>query len=183
MADLECKRSVCKALWSAVKKKNLEDLESRAASRGLEVVRVWRAPRGDGFKAVAARITVNSKRVLVVAFRSTQGMEEWLEYPEEYLDRPFLPHNEQDPDEDMEVFSVWSDTLDEVSPAYCLRNKHGLSTIPACRSRVSCVSCVSLEITRLPSFSSWVQRRSRLFVAPPSTRCAACLRTCTTGSF
>lgn len=116
MPSLGFKRTVCRELCRAVREESFEDLEAGAAKHGLRVEQAWRAPSGQGFKAAAARFTVDGEDVLVVAFRSTFGNDEWLEYPQKYWKRKFLPHDGKERDTDLKVFTVWSETLDEVSP-------------------------------------------------------------------
>lgn len=65
-----------------MKEIELKGLCSKARASGLRVDQAWAAPKGQGFKAVAARFMVDSEEVLVVAFRSTFGSDEWIEYPQ-----------------------------------------------------------------------------------------------------
>lgn len=111
---LEFKRQACRALCWAVKEPTLEGLEAHASRAGLKLQQAWRAPRGEGFKAAAARFIVDSEDVLVVAFRATFGNDEWLEYPQKYWKNRFIPHDGCPPGTNLKVFSVWSLTLDEV---------------------------------------------------------------------
>lgn len=90
---LEYKRSVTRALCWAVKEPTLESLEDHAARHGLKVVQAWKAPRGEGFKAAAARLVFDGDEVLIVAFRATFGNDEWLEYPQKYWKQRFMPHD------------------------------------------------------------------------------------------
>lgn len=82
VTNLDTKGKICRSLCSAVKEIELEGLCSKARALGLRVDQAWAAPRGQGFKAVAARFMVDSEEVLVVAFRSTFGSDEWIEYPQ-----------------------------------------------------------------------------------------------------
>lgn len=90
---LEFKRSITRALCWAVKEPTLEALEDHAARHGLKVVQAWKAPRGEGFKAAAARLIYDGDEVLIVAFRATFGNDEWLEYPQKYWKQRFMPHD------------------------------------------------------------------------------------------
>lgn len=111
---IEYKRSVSRALCSAVREPTLESLEVSANKVGLHVVQVWKAPRGEGFKAVAARFIVDAEDVLIVAFRATFGNDEWLEYPQRYWKTRFIAHDGCPEGSELRVFGVWSLTLDEV---------------------------------------------------------------------
>lgn len=113
-AGIEYKRSAARALCAAVREPTFESLEANANKVGLHVVQVWKAPRGEGFKAVAARFIVDAEDVLVVAFRATFGNDEWLEYPQKYWKRRFIAHSGCPEDSELRVFGVWSLTLDEV---------------------------------------------------------------------
>jgi len=113
-AGVEYKRSVSRALCSAVREPTLESLEASANKVGLHVVQVWKAPRGEGFKAVAARFIVDAEDVLIVAFRATFGNDEWLEYPQKYWKKRFIAHDGCPERSELRVFGVWSLTLDEV---------------------------------------------------------------------
>lgn len=84
-SNLEFKEKICRELCKAVREEEFEGLCSRVKALGLRVDQAWRAPRGQGFKAVAARFMVDSEEVLVVVFRSTYGNDEWMEYPQRYL--------------------------------------------------------------------------------------------------
>lgn len=92
-ADLEYKKSISRELCWAVKEPTLEGLESHAAKHGLTIVQAWPAPRGEGFKAAAARFVVDAEDVLIVAFRATIGNDEWLEYPQKYFKQRLIPHD------------------------------------------------------------------------------------------
>ncbi|CAM9140898.1 unnamed protein product [Hapterophycus canaliculatus] len=111
---LDYKKTVTRALCWAVKEPTLEALEDHAARHGLRVVQAWKAPRGEGFKAAAARFVFDGDEVLVVAFRATFGNDEWLEYPQKFWKQRFMPHDGEAPDTNLKVFSVWSVTLDEI---------------------------------------------------------------------
>lgn len=97
----------------------LEELEAGAANHGLKVEQAWHAPSGQGFKAAAARLMVDAEDVLVVAFRSTIGNDEWLEYPQKYWKRTFLPRDGEAAGTDLKVFTVWAETLNEVRASVC----------------------------------------------------------------
>lgn len=92
-----------------------------AANHGLKVEQAWQAPSGQGFKAAAARLMVDAENVLVVAFRSTFGNDEWLEYPQKYWKRTFLPRDGEVAGTDLKVFSVWAETLNEVRCTWYVR--------------------------------------------------------------
>lgn len=96
-ADLEYKKAVSRELCWAVKEPTLEALESHAGKHGLTIVQAWRAPRGEGFKAAAARFIVDAEDVLIVAFRATIGNDEWLEYPQKYFKQRLIPHDGESP--------------------------------------------------------------------------------------
>ncbi|CAM9926036.1 unnamed protein product [Ectocarpus sp. 12 AP-2014] len=113
-ADLDYKKSISRELCWAVKEPTLEGLESHAAKHGLTIVQAWRAPRGEGFKAAAARFVVDAEDVLIVAFRATIGNDEWLEYPQKYFKQRLIPHDGEAPGTNLKVFGLWSLTLDEV---------------------------------------------------------------------
>lgn len=111
---MEFKKKTSRALTLAVKEPGLEGLAARASNAGLKLEQAWKAPRGEGFKAAAARLILDSEDVLIVAFRATFGNDEWLEYPQKYWKNRFIPHDGCPPGTDLKVFSVWSLTLDEV---------------------------------------------------------------------
>lgn len=92
-AALEYKKAISRELCWAVKERTLEGLEGHAAKHGLTIVQAWRAPRGGGFKAAAARFVVDAEDVLIVAFRATIGNDEWLEYPQKYFKQRLIPHD------------------------------------------------------------------------------------------
>lgn len=81
-SNIDLKEKVCRGLCKAVREVEFEGVCSRAEAVGLRVDQTWDAPRGQGFKAIAARLMVDAEEVLVVAFRSTFGNDEWIEYPQ-----------------------------------------------------------------------------------------------------
>ncbi len=113
-ARIEHKKTVSRALCSAVMELTFESLEESATKAGLYVVQAWKAPRGEGFKAVAARFIVDGEDVLIVAFRGTRGKEEWLEYPTKWLTERFIAHPGFPEGSELQVFGVFSLALDEV---------------------------------------------------------------------
>lgn len=114
MPSLELKQEVSRDMCRAVRESDVDDVCATAAKHGLNIEQAWSAPTGQGFKAVAARFTVDAEDVLVVAFRSTFGGDEWLEYPQKYWKRKFMPHDGEKPGTDKKLFAIWSDTLNEV---------------------------------------------------------------------
>ena len=116
--SLEHKKAVCKDMYSAVRKVKLDDLKATVEKHGLRVQQVWRAPKGEGFKCCAARFIVEGEEVLVVAFRSTFGGDEWLEYSDKYFKRRLLPHDGEEPGTDRKVLTIWNETLDEVRDVF-----------------------------------------------------------------
>lgn len=115
MPSLELKQEVSRDLCRAVRESDVEDVRATAAKHGLQIEQAWSAPTGQGFKAIAARFMVDAGDILVVAFRSTFGGDEWLEYPQKYWKRKFMPHDGEKPGTDKKLFAIWSDTLNEVS--------------------------------------------------------------------
>lgn len=115
MTSSEQQTHVCRGLCDAVKVTTWGGLRSRAAAFDLELEQAWRASTSaQGFIVAAARYRNGTDNHLVVAFRSTQGKDEWMEYPKEYSDGTrFTPH-EGKAAEGCEVFSVWTNTLNQV---------------------------------------------------------------------
>lgn len=118
VASSEQQTHVCRGLCDAVKATSWGDLRSRAAAFDLELEQAWRpSTSAQGFIVAAAWYRNGAKNHLVVAFRSTQGKDEWMEYPKEYFDgTKFMPH-EGKAAEGCEVFSVWANTLNQVRPS------------------------------------------------------------------
>lgn len=114
MTDENMRRVVCRDMCRAVREVGLESLESYTTKHGLKLEQVWRAPRGEGFKVAAASFTADGEDILVIAFRSTFGNDEWIEYTQKYWKRKFLPQDGAEPDTDLKVFTIWSEALDEV---------------------------------------------------------------------
>lgn len=114
MVSPESKQFISRGLCRAVREATLEELQSGAANHGLKVEQAWRASSGEGFKAAAARLMVDAEDILVVAFRSTIGNDEWLEYPQKYWKRTFLPRDGEPAGTDLKVFTVWAETLNEI---------------------------------------------------------------------
>lgn len=110
-------REVCKCLCKAVKKPTDE------ISSGLDVVlkakKIWAAANGRrGFTAIAVKFNPipdpGGESVLVIVFRSTNGLTEWLEYLVQSYN---VPRDGDTKDGTLRVFKVWKRTLDEVSTA------------------------------------------------------------------
>ncbi|CAM9793117.1 unnamed protein product [Scytosiphon promiscuus] len=123
------KRQVCRELCVAVTTVGLEALREKAAEHGAEVLQAWNAPKDRGFKAVAARATVDEEDVLIVCFRSTFGLDEWLMYPATLIPPTFLPHagsrlfpaveggeveKKKGRRDARGVYRVWEDTINEM---------------------------------------------------------------------
>ncbi|CAM9919599.1 unnamed protein product [Ectocarpus sp. 4 AP-2014] len=117
------KLQVCRDMCDAACRVNFEDSKAMAAEYGLEAKQGWHSLHDEGNKAVAIRGVVEGENVLIVAFRSTFGMDEWLEYPKALAPPTFLPHagfqKSQQHDEDgrtddpQHVFRVWEQTVEE----------------------------------------------------------------------
>lgn len=115
MASFEHQKHVCFGLCDAVKATRLGDLRSTAAEHGLELPQAWHAPTpAQGFIVAAERYWNGTEHVLVVAFRGTQGHDEWMEYPKEYVNGTRFMRHEGMAAEGFEVFSVWPKTLNQV---------------------------------------------------------------------
>lgn len=119
------KRQVCRDMCDAACRVNFEDSKAMAAEYGLQAEQGWHSLHDEGNKAVAIRGVVEGENVLIVAFRSTFGMDEWLEYPKALAPPTFLPHagfqksqqHEEDgqTDDPQHVFRVWEQAVQEVS--------------------------------------------------------------------
>lgn len=114
MTEMEFKERMCRALTSVVREVQHDELCSRAEKLGFKIDQAWRAPNGEGFKAITVSFVVSSENVLVVAFRSTFGNDEWMEYPRKYWKRRFLVHDGEPASSKKRLFALWSLTLDEV---------------------------------------------------------------------
>lgn len=111
---MDFKERICREVTRLVREVQYERMCSRAEGLGLKLDQAWCAPSGEGFKAVSARLMVESENVLVVAFRSTFGNDEWMEYPNKYWKRRFMVHDGDPADSKRRLFALWSLTLDEV---------------------------------------------------------------------
>lgn len=94
--SLEDNKRITKGLCDAVREADtLEDMQQAIRSGGheLEIVQAWQHPNEESFRAMAAKLMVRHEEILVVAFRSTVGVDEWLQYPDTIIEGdPLVPH-------------------------------------------------------------------------------------------
>lgn len=115
MSDLDHQNKICKGFCDAVKAKTPGELQSKAKEKGIVLEQRWRAPTdAQGSIVAAGRYQNGAENVLVVAFRSTQGIDEWMEYVTELANGTRFTTHSGKSAKSHQVFTVMAKTLNQV---------------------------------------------------------------------
>lgn len=117
-------RELCKCLCKAVKKPSDEGMRaeianiSRSMGVDLKAKKAWISSNGrKGFPAIAVEFAskfppnLHVKSVLIIVFRSTTGLAEWLEYLVRFNK---VPRDGDNKNGTLKILKVWKRALDEV---------------------------------------------------------------------